>query len=106
MRQASNQKELIVAQRKLARFQRIAEEKGELAAKVVTHTPSWIFEDAKKQAEWVATKKKEKEDKENASHDSISLAQQPSTPNNKSFSSKTSASLPVTSMPVPELPSP
>merc|ERR1712048_1481661 len=76
MRQAGNQKELIVAQRKLARYQRIAEEKGELAAKVVTHTPSWIFEDAKKQVEWVIARKKEKEESKNADCDSQSTAKE------------------------------
>lgn len=60
MRGAANQKELVVAQKKLARFQRIAEEKGLLAAKVVKNTPEWILEDARKQAEWVAAKKQEK----------------------------------------------
>merc|ERR1712151_234211 len=74
MRNAANQKELIVAQRKLARYQRIAEEKGELAAKVVTHTPAWILEDARKQAEWVAAKKKEKEEAKNAGRDPDSHA--------------------------------
>jgi hypothetical protein len=57
---AANQKELVVAQRKLARYQRIAEEKGALASKVLNGTPQWILEDARKQAEWVAEKKKEK----------------------------------------------
>merc|ERR1712151_1105944 len=104
MRQASNQKELIVAQRKLARYQRIAEEKGELAAKVVTHTPSWILEDAKKQAEWVAARKKEKEETKHAGHDSGSLAQVapradkstalPSTSTSLSINSAASSALP------------
>jgi hypothetical protein len=57
---AANQKELVVAQRKLARYQRIADEKGALATKVVKNVPQRIRDDAHKQAEWVATKKKEK----------------------------------------------
>lgn len=60
MRDAANQKELIVAQRKLARYHRIAEEKGALARKVVANVPHWIAEDARKQAEWAAAKKHEK----------------------------------------------
>ncbi|CAK0847205.1 unnamed protein product [Prorocentrum cordatum] len=60
MQGAANQKELVVAQRRLARFQRVAEEKGALAAKVVKNVPQWIQEDARKQAEWVAAKKLEK----------------------------------------------
>merc|ERR1712070_325300 len=63
---AANQKELIVAQRKLARYQRLAEEKGALAGKVVKAVPEWIVEDAKKQAEWVAEKKKEKAERDAA----------------------------------------
>lgn len=58
MRNAANQKELIVAQRKLARYERIADQKGALAGKVVKNTPSFIVEDARKQAEWVASQKK------------------------------------------------
>jgi hypothetical protein len=61
---AANQKELVVAQRKLARYQRIAEEKGALAAKVVKAVPSWIVEDAQKQAQLVAEKKKQKAERE------------------------------------------
>eukprot|EP00927_Polykrikos_kofoidii_P028322 TRINITY_DN2475_c0_g1_i2.p1 TRINITY_DN2475_c0_g1~~TRINITY_DN2475_c0_g1_i2.p1 ORF type:complete len:1056 (-),score=225.81 TRINITY_DN2475_c0_g1_i2:207-3281(-) len=66
MRNAANQRELVVAQRKLARYQRIAEEKGALAGKVLKGTPEWILEDARKQAEWVTSKKKEKDDREAA----------------------------------------
>lgn len=58
---AANQREFIVAQRKLARYQRLAEQKGVLAAKVVKNMPEWIAEDARRQAEWVAAKKKDKE---------------------------------------------
>lgn len=76
MRDAANQKELVVAQRKLARYQRIAEEKGALAKKVVTSTPHWIMEDARKQAEWVAAKKQEK-DKATASVATSSSSSQP-----------------------------
>jgi len=64
LRLAANQKELVVAQRKLARYQRIAEEKGLLANKVLKNVPEWVREDAMKQAEWVAAKKKEKAEAE------------------------------------------
>jgi len=74
MRGAANQKELIVAQRKLVRYQRIAEEKGLLAAKVVKNTPEWILEDSRKQAEWVAARKKEKADAKIATEVSSSSA--------------------------------
>ncbi|CAJ1402298.1 unnamed protein product [Effrenium voratum] len=60
LRNAANQTELVVAQRKLARYQRLAEEKGLLANKVLKNVPEWVREDAMKQAEWVAAKKKEK----------------------------------------------
>ncbi|CAK9044472.1 unnamed protein product [Durusdinium trenchii] len=66
LRLAANQKELVVAQRKLARYQRLADQKGLLANKVLTNVPEWVREDAMKQAEWVAAKKKEKADAEAA----------------------------------------
>jgi len=67
---AANQKELIVAQRKLARYQRIAEDKGALATKVVKNVPQWVQDDAHKQAEWVSAKRKEKAEKaENATEE-------------------------------------
>jgi len=56
---AANQKELVVAQRKLARYQRIADEKGALATKVVKNVPQWVRDDAHKQAEWVDEKERE-----------------------------------------------
>lgn len=64
LRLAANQRELVVAQRKLARYQRLADEKGLLANKVLKNVPEWVREDALKQAEWVAAKKKEKADAE------------------------------------------
>jgi len=66
MKGAANQKELIVAQRQLARYQRLAEAKGALASKVVKNVPEWILDDARKQAEWVAGKKKAKEEAEHS----------------------------------------
>lgn len=66
LRLAANQKELVVAQRKLARYQKLADQKGLLANKVLTNVPEWVREDAMKQAEWVAAKKKEKADAEAA----------------------------------------
>ena len=62
LRLAANQKELVVAQRKLARYQRLADEKGILAQKVLTNVPEWVREDAMRQAEWVAAKKKARDD--------------------------------------------
>lgn len=64
LRLAANQRELVVAQRKLARYQRLADEKGLLANKVLKNVPEWVREDALKQAQWVAAKKKEKADAE------------------------------------------
>ncbi|CAE7829465.1 BRIX1 [Symbiodinium microadriaticum] len=66
LRNAANQRELVVAQRKLARYQRLSDEKGLLANKVLKNVPEWIREDAAKQAEWVAAKKKEKAEREEA----------------------------------------
>ena len=61
MRDAENQPALVIAQRKLARMQRVSEEKGVMAKKVVTNTPQWIKDEALQQQEWIATRKKEKE---------------------------------------------
>jgi len=60
MRAAGNQVELERVQKKLARVQRIAEHKSLLANKVLTSTPQWILDEAKKQQEWIAQKKAEK----------------------------------------------
>lgn len=69
LRLAANQRELVVAQRKLARYQRLADEKGLLANKVLKNVPEWVREDALKQAQWVAAKKKEKADAEGVKED-------------------------------------
>lgn len=61
LRNAANQSELVVAQRKLARYQRLADEKGPLAGKVLKNTPQWITREAHAQAEWVSAKKEKKE---------------------------------------------
>eukprot|EP00929_Paragymnodinium_shiwhaense_P105635 TRINITY_DN70689_c0_g1_i1.p1 TRINITY_DN70689_c0_g1~~TRINITY_DN70689_c0_g1_i1.p1 ORF type:complete len:1087 (-),score=322.18 TRINITY_DN70689_c0_g1_i1:443-3703(-) len=63
MRRAGNQTELVQVQRKLARVQRIAEKKGELANKVLTSIPQWILDEAKEQEAWIAQKKAEKVEK-------------------------------------------
>eukprot|EP00928_Gymnodinium_smaydae_P044246 TRINITY_DN29523_c0_g6_i1.p1 TRINITY_DN29523_c0_g6~~TRINITY_DN29523_c0_g6_i1.p1 ORF type:complete len:1031 (+),score=188.76 TRINITY_DN29523_c0_g6_i1:74-3094(+) len=77
---AANQKELVVAQRKLARYQRIAEEKGALASKVLTNVPKWVQDDAQKQAEWVKAKKLEKANAEGAtSKAKVDFSSAPST---------------------------
>merc|ERR1719491_1727375 len=60
LRAAGNQVELVQVQRKLARVQRIAEEKGLLANKALTNTPQWILDEAREQEAWIAQKKVEK----------------------------------------------
>merc|ERR1719254_10522 len=60
LRAASNQVELVQAQRKLARIQRLEEKHGALANKVLDNTPQWILEEAREQEAWIAQKKAEK----------------------------------------------
>ncbi|CAE7868585.1 BRIX1, partial [Symbiodinium necroappetens] len=45
LRNAANQRELVVAQRKLARYQRLSDEKGLLANKALKNVPEWIREE-------------------------------------------------------------
>jgi len=60
LRNAANQTELVQAQRRLARVQRLAEKHGPIAFKKLTNTPQWILDEAREQQEWIAQKKAEK----------------------------------------------
>ncbi|CAE8615174.1 unnamed protein product [Polarella glacialis] len=60
LRNASNQVELVRAQRNLARLQRLGDKHGLMANKVVKAAPRWILDEAREQEEWIANKKAEK----------------------------------------------
>lgn len=60
LRAAQNQVELVRAQKKLARIQRLGDKHGILANKVLEGAPEWILEEARQQEAWIAKKKMEK----------------------------------------------
>ncbi|CAE8656603.1 unnamed protein product, partial [Polarella glacialis] len=60
LRNATNQVELVRAQRNLARLQRLGDKHGLMANKVVKAAPQWILDEAREQEVWIAQKKAEK----------------------------------------------
>mmetsp|Transcript_13885 Transcript_13885/g.34001 ORF Transcript_13885/g.34001 Transcript_13885/m.34001 type:complete len:1002 (-) Transcript_13885:149-3154(-) len=63
LQSAANQVELEKVQRKLGRMYRVAQNKGEMANRVVTSVPKWIKEEAESQRQYIANKQAEKEAK-------------------------------------------
>lgn len=76
LRAAGNQVELVRAQRKLARIQRLGDKHGILARKVLENTPQWILEEAAEQEAWISKKAAEKVVKSEGSYASCSHQQE------------------------------
>eukprot|EP00931_Biecheleriopsis_adriatica_P100606 TRINITY_DN75888_c0_g1_i1.p1 TRINITY_DN75888_c0_g1~~TRINITY_DN75888_c0_g1_i1.p1 ORF type:complete len:983 (+),score=180.84 TRINITY_DN75888_c0_g1_i1:20-2968(+) len=74
LQDAENQNELKLAQQKLVRIQRIAEKK-QLPGKVLSSTPQFIKDEARAQADWIAQRKSEKQQKGNDTVASSAMAQ-------------------------------
>jgi len=62
LRDCENQTQLKFAQQRVARLQRVSDEKGDMfKGKQLTHVPKYIKAEAKEQAEYIAERKKAKE---------------------------------------------